>query len=339
MPRHVDLRLESLLKDQSPDTGRTEFAEALGISDATLRAYLENRWTVLDRTVLERMADYFQCDAGALLSTRESSFFEPFRRLSGDELFANMPTCLYLIRPDADVVSEGRPVAHRDHRAIGHLGNLLQQHVDELKEWEKSVTSPEAFQEALRQNTVVLGSPWVNPATEMAICRVFGVEPFAPAGREKLPFTFRVPEWSGPSAILEPGPDRRRGIWLRHPKELIETDYWPLPEFKRRRVERGRDSALVLVVNHALAGRPESPRKLIVLAGFGGTGTEAAAMAVATDYRDLEPTETSEVVWGVIEVFYGKRPYDLERAKLTYNWRCRSGGRCPVVFSSKKPMR
>jgi hypothetical protein len=335
MPRQVDLRLEALLQEQAPETSKTELADRLGISDATLRSYLENRWTVLDRTVLERMADFFQCDAGSLLATRESPFFEPFQRLSGAELFANSPTCVYLIRPDANVMSGGRSVAYRDHQAIDRVGTLLREHVDGLKEWETSAASPNAFKDALRQNCVILGSPFFNPATEMALCRAFGLEPFTPASRAQLPFTFRVAEPQPQSTVLEHSPDGRQGIWHREYDELIERDYWPENEFKRRRIDRGRDAAVVLVASHAPGGEPGNLRKLIVLAGVGGAGTEAAAMALAGHYRDLEPFRTGETVWGLLEVFYRKGPHTKERKNLTYNWRWRAGGRCPVNFVSR----
>ena len=39
----------------------------------------------------------------------------------------------------------------------------------------------EKFEECLSENCVVLGSPMVNPASELALCHMFGVAPFAPA--------------------------------------------------------------------------------------------------------------------------------------------------------------
>jgi hypothetical protein len=337
MPRQVDLRLEALLDEFAPETRRVELAGRLGIGEATLRAYVENRWTVLDRTVLERLADFFQCDAGTLLATTESRFFDPFKTLSGTESFPGSPTCLYVRRPDADRMSAGRSLAYRDHQAIKHAGVLLRDSIDGIAELEVSATTREQFDDHLRQNCVVVGSPMVNPAAEMAICHAFGVEPFTPAHNAKLPFTFRVAGTTAqPSSIVEPTPDGKRGIWLREANELIGVDHWPREEFKRLRIKRGRDCAVVVVLNNVIASSPErSSRKLIVLGGFGGAGTEMAAKALVANYRDLEPFDNSGPAWGVIEVFYSKGANSTERTDLTYNWRCRIGGRCPVAYVSR----
>jgi hypothetical protein len=335
MPRQVELRLEALLQEFAPETRRVELSELLGIGEATLRAYIENRWTVLDRTVLERLADFFQCEAGSLLATSESRFFDAFKTLSGTEAFPDSPTCLYLRRPDADRMSGGRSLAYRDHLAIKHVGTLLRDGIDGLAELEACATTPEQFHHYLRQNCVVVGSPMVNPAAEMALCRAFGVGPFT-SGNAALPFTFKIGEsMAGPSSILEQSSDGKRGIWLREQNELLEVDHWPPGEFKRLRIKRGRDCAAVVILNYGLAEAPASRRKLIVLCGFGGAGTEAAARALSAHYRDLEPLDDEGLVWGVIEVFYWKGANSTERKDLTYNWRYRVGGRCPVAFVNR----
>jgi transcriptional regulator with XRE-family HTH domain len=337
MPREIELRLEALMKERAPDTGRGELAESLGVSKALVRAYLENRWTVLDRTVLERLADFLQCDASLLLATSESSFFEPFRRLSGREASPGNPFCLYLCREDADKMAAGRALAYRDHRAISHVDTLLRNQIDRMTSREVSATTSEEFQKHLLQNCVVVASPMVNPAAEIAICHAFGVEPFSSAARAKLPFTFRtVDAAENPvSSLLEPSPDGKRGIWLREEKALIGYDYWPPAQFRQLRIKKGRDCAVIIVSNHRPEGLSGHSRKLVVLAGFGGAGTEAAANALVDQFRDLEPRESADVVWGVIEVFYRKAKDNTTRKELTYNWRCRVGGRCPIALVSR----
>ena len=332
MPREVALRLENFLEEQAPGTTRAELADRLGISKTTLGAYFEDRWTVLDRTVLERLADFFQCDASSLLTTVESHFFDPFQQQCGHEIF-HKPTCLYLSRPDADVMEGRRALAHRDHLAMKHVGTLLRNEIDDLAEFETSATTLPQFQEHLQQNCVVLGSPIVNPAAEIAICHAFGVEPFSPGQNRKLPFTFRRAEGDiARSSIVELSADGRQGIWLRKENQLLEVDRWPPEEFRKNRIDRGRDCAVVIVLNNPMPGPPEYVRKLIVLSGFSGAATEMAAAALSAHYRDLEPRNGTGPVWGVIEVFYGKAAKSTERKDLTYNWRYRVGGRCPVAF-------
>ena len=72
------------------------------------------------------------------------------------------------------------------------------------------------------------------------------------------------------------------------------------------------------------------PRKLIVLAGFAGAGTEAAGLALAKYYRDLEPRSGETCVWGVIEVLYSKPANSMTRNILSPGWRYRVGGRLPI---------
>jgi transcriptional regulator with XRE-family HTH domain len=335
LPRQVELKLDSLFHELAPGTTKIELADRLGISEGTLRAYFENRWTVLDRTVMERLADFFQCDAAQLLTTSESNFFDPFRTLSGKERSTGNPTCLFLCRPDAHVLTRGRPVALRDIKAMGHVTEWLRDSVHGIVEIRDSATTSEQFEESLSQNCVMVGSPIVNPASEMAICRVFGVEPFSPDQGAKLPFAFRtVPTPATPSSILEAADDGKLGIWLRDEKQLLQAHSWPREDFRKVRIQDGRDWALVVVSNHQTTG--QSPvRKLVVLSGSGGVATEAAAHALVRHYRDLEPREPRPV-WGIIEVFYRKPADSTTRELLNYSWRWRVGGRCPLDFTRRK---
>lgn len=339
MPREVELKLESLLQELAPGTTRVELAERLGISEGTLRAYFENRWTVLDRTVMERLADFFRCDVSHLLTTSESNFFDPFRTLSGKERHPGRPTCLFLRRPDVHTQHTGRPVAFRDIRAMGHIITWLQDSVHGIAPIDDSATTPEQLEESLLQNCVMVGSPIVNPASEMAICRLFGVAPFNPDQSAKLPFAFKMGPTAAttPSSIVETAEDGKVGIWLRDEEQLLQADSWPREDFRKVRIKEGRDWALVVVSNHQTAGDSAPARKLVVLSGFGGVATEAAANALVRHYRDLEPRDPGPV-WGIIEVFYRKPADSTTRELLNYNWRCRVGGRCPLDFTRKKAM-
>ena len=91
------------------------------------------------------------------------------------------------------------------------------------------------------------------------------------------------------------------------------------------------------MANHQPKALSEISRKLIVLAGFGGPGTEAAATALVDHFRDLEPRPKEKAVWGVVEVFFRKEMYRMDRVDLRYNWRFRFGGRRPMAFVSRSP--
>jgi transcriptional regulator with XRE-family HTH domain len=328
MPREVDLNIKL-----PPGWTMARLAERLDISKGTLRAYMRNRWTVLDRAVFEQLADILRCEAGSLIVTTESSFFEPFRTLSGKEKYPSRPTCLYLRRPDADTPQEGRPmtVGYRDERALDRVDQLLRNCVQRVIGLRDTTTTREQFDERLLQNCIVVGSPIVNPASEMALCHIFGVEPFNPSQREKLPFRFMtVAEPPTPSSTRETSSDGIPGIWLRDEERLLPADSWPIDEFQSMQIDEGRDCAVIVVANHNPASHPQHSRKLIVLGGFSGVGTEAAAKALVDHYRDLEPRGRETYVWGAIEVAYRKDPDSVTRELLPYKWHCRIGGRCPL---------
>src|SRR5712691_7847531 len=314
MPRVVDLRLAKLLQERDIDVA--ELATHLDVSEATVRAYIRNRWTVLDRTVLERLADFFQCDAGSLIETTESHFFDPFRPPPGVEK-STPPKCIFLRRPDAETEQSGRKRSYRDNRAIELVETLLQNSVEGLVGMEYASTGPDDNQH-FSQNCVVVGSPMVNPAAEKAICRIFGAEPLGPGQSAKLPFSFRVAANAAlrDSSVVEASLSTGQGIWLREENELVEADHWPPEEFRRLRIKRGRDCGVVLVMNHRPAGQSGNLRKLIVLGGFTGAATEAAAKALVDHYRDLDPREGTDPVWGVIEVFYHKPARNTTRTIL-----------------------
>jgi hypothetical protein len=337
MSREVQLKLESLLNERAPEIPKAKLAKRLGIADGTLRGLLENRWTVLDRTLLERLADFFQCDIASLLTTTESPFFDPFRAISRKEGHAFHPTCLFLRRPDANNMQAGRPAAYRDNEAMKFVSTLLRDCVDEYVDTEDAATTREQFDQHFSQNCLVVGSPRVNPASELAICRVFGAEPFTLGQHVRIPFTFRTADAAslGQSSIVEASPDGKLGIWLRDAQELLKADTWPREKFRKLEIQKGRDCGLILVLNHALQDPSKNIRKLVVLSGFSGMGTEAAAKALVDHYRDLEPRDQETYVWGLIEVFYSKPGNSMSREFLGYNWRCRIGGRCPIDFAKR----
>jgi transcriptional regulator with XRE-family HTH domain len=332
MPREVELKLNTLLTER--DMTQADLAKRVGVSKNTVAAYCDDSWTVLDRTVLERIADVFQCDVGSLLETKEESdFFKTFRNHTDSK-----PSCTYLRRPDSERLITGRRVGHRDYRAIDQVDRLLSGCVDGMIPIENSATNLEEFRERVQQDCVVLGSPMVNKATEMAICQAFGVEPFQDGAQGKVPFHFRVggPRQSLPaSSIIQPSPDGKVGIWLKEGKQLLEMHFTPRDQFRKWETKKGRDCAVILVLNHQPAGQSHY-RKLIVLAGSGGVGTEGAAMALVDSYRDLEPRGDENLVWGAIEVFFEKLKNSPTRDIKNYIWRYRRGGRCPLAFTLKK---
>lgn len=330
VPRELSLNLSSLLKAKFPTMLMDEVATHLRIGPALAKRLLANRWTVLDRKVLERLADFVECDLQDLFTFKETRFFDPFKNGSGGL------ACRYVLRPDFQQFVNGRSVAYRDYHATDQLGawfNRLNLFIETT-----TVPPPDCgdFKKSLSQNCIVIGSPLVNSASEMSFLTLFGLNPCGTSHRREIPFTFRVSPRSGVSSstTIEHSANGAVGIWLRGADHLLEVPMWPPDEFRKRFIRQGRDYALIVVSNHS--PNAGSIRKLIVLAGFSGMGTEAAAHALADDYLDLEPPGSGPgVVWGVIEVHYRKRAHSMDREYLGYSWRYRVGGRSPVELSTK----
>lgn len=330
MPREVALRLEALLAELAPGTlDNAELAQRLGIGEATLKGYRLNRWTVLDRVVLERLLDLLDKDVPDLLVTTESPFFSAFSVPASESA---QPTCVYLRRPDAP--SDGGPasVAYRDYRAFDRVADLLRDNIPTIMFRDETSSTTEDFKNHLLENCLVVGSPMVNPAADLAIRFAFGADPFGAKQADAIPFSFKGPAAvaNSQSASVDIADRTERGIWLKEQATLIKADFWPRDEFRKNWIQQGRDCALIMVVNHPTGG--QSPRKLVLLAGALGAGTEAAGRAFVDYYRDLEPRNTESVVWGVIEVLYRKPRNSMTREIVNYKWKYRIGGRCPIDF-------
>jgi hypothetical protein len=108
----------------------------------------------------------------------------------------------------------------------------------------------------------------------------------------------------------------------------IPADYKPLEEFRAWKTKDGLDSGLVFVANRPFGTKHYI--KLIVLAGFGGIGTLAAAKALVEDFRYLEPVGEETCVYGVVEGKYRKSAHTEGREFRSFRWRYRKGGHSPI---------
>jgi len=183
-----------------------------------------------------------------------------------------------------------------------------------------------------------VGSPRINPAAEYALAEVFKSDPFASGAQVTLPpFQFVWHSSMKPPASTFgriAAPTEPCGIWLRDQNSTVVADYVAdRHEFLAKRIRDGRDCAVVVVVNHPgpISGLPN---KLVILAGLRGIGTEAAALRLALDYRELEPRAEDQYVWGILEVVYKKEPGQPNGSIRHSGWRYRAGGRLPINFKT-----
>jgi hypothetical protein len=113
----------------------------------------------------------------------------------------------------------------------------------------------------------------------------------------------------------------------------IPVDYRPSQEYLRWQTKSGKDCGLVLVANNPFDGNKSV--KLIVLAGYSGIGTVAAAAALVRNFRVLEPTSDDDCVYGVVEAKYSKNANSDNRRYSEFFWRYRHGGLLPGIWPPK----
>jgi hypothetical protein len=184
-------------------------------------------------------------------------------------------------------------------------------------------------------NCIVVGAHHSNRACEVLISRHFNAKPFdsRPDNRQLIPFRFIRGTYKHKSALNEvsraESTNKQVGIYSEEMGRIIaRVDYRPLDDFYRTRIDRGRDAAIVLVVNKPFGTQKNV--KLVVLAGFARMGTVAAAKALREDYRNLEPISPNNETVGVIEALYTKPAGGDKRRLVSYNWVFLKGGRHSV---------
>jgi hypothetical protein len=337
MHKEIRLRMKQLLCDHKLATkgangiivkNIAQLALDLEVAEPTLRHYLDDRWTSLDRGLLERFADHLKCDADKIFETENSPFWKAFE---------GETSSLYYIRSWAKEPTSPRidPVFRDDIalRLVNELVTKCARHTTVYGHQQGDVQR--RFRKYANENVVVVGSPKSNLASEDALQSIFGITPDSP---KKPPFRFVWhPDMQVQASVFgtdASGSPPRVGIWCEE-KGMVEAGYNPDEEaFIEGDAER-RDCAVVVVRNHKSG--PDKPlRKMIVLAGFTRMGTEAAAERLKNDFRELEPRNGEEIVWGIVEAIVTKRPHTREQKVLHSDWRYRVGGRNPMNFKAKK---
>jgi hypothetical protein len=326
--KETSLRLQQILDEREKRVGdkipKEDILEALDITSQTLSHYLLDRWSTVDRCMLERFADLAGCQVSDLFETRLSPFWDTFPKPSSSCY------CVRLANPPEEEKENERVVS--DDKALVIMRNLIIDCASHTKVFEKYGAMGQAFDDLLNDNLIVVGGPRSNPATDRALEKVF-------AGQEP-PFQF---VWhtgmgapAGSFATSAASADGPVGIKLTEEPLIVEAKYiHNHAEFEQSSTRDGRDCAVVVVANRT-SESDMKPRKLIILAGFSGVGTEGAARILADDFREMEPRNGEPYAWGIVEVIYRKTSNKPQKILCHYDWRYRSGGRNPIAFKKKR---
>jgi len=330
--RALRTRLVDLLSDdQKASVGFT--ADSIGVADNTLRTLLRDDWDQLARETIERVCDRFGLEISELFELVSDNFWRPFEE-SNEYM---------VLRGDK---AKDLP---RDARARTIVTNYLADSFPSIAGTTRDGLADvnEIVEYVRSHNCIIVGSPQSNRVTEVVICRHFGATPFDPsdANRQKLPVRFVFPKARRQtSAMAEPwravfGGKSSVGLCDMNAERLLaKVDWWPRENFLRRTIARGRDAGLLLVINKPLETKKDV--KTIVLAGFSAMGTEAAAVALTREFRNLEPLSGARHVLGVLEAIYKKTtPHQDKRELIEHHWKHLEGGRKRIISKPKGSLR
>lgn len=310
---------------------KSALAAKIGVSTQKLTAMMSDDWKYITRDSLERAADYLKLGVADIFELLEVDFWKPIVDAKDWHLFEGPQS----------------PLTHRKEFQKTRYNDETSQTVKKfMREALRQVNEPveehdqdeeEVMKKARTHNCIVVGSQKTNKVTEILVSRFFDAEPNEPSpeNRRKIPFGFC---WADDSAIVRKSTltcsDAAREEMKQRPGIVtsegihVLANYQPDDKFREWETEEGLDCGLVFVANKPFG--TDNDIKLIVLAGFTGVGTLAAARALVRDYRYLEPIGEETYVYGVVQAKYRKSAHDQEKQLKRFSWRYRSGGPSPI---------
>jgi DNA-binding Xre family transcriptional regulator len=315
---------------------KSALAKQIRVAPDTLNKMLSGQWDYVAREAIERAADYLRLEVTEIFEfvpvhfwksieeTNQCTFLRGSRWEEGREEEVTIPG------PDSDATNE--------------ITAFVRSFVSEVTFADHQRDVDELITRVMDENCIVVGSPKSNTATEILLSRFFGAEPFNPEpdNRFKIPFGFCWPETTAiekESSLTCSDKARKRtgalpGIAVKGGIH-VPADYMDYSHFIDWAPNKlGLDCGLVFVANRPFG--TDKDVKLIVLAGFSGMGTLAAAKAVLEDFRYLEPVGNDECVYGVVQCLFSKDSGNEKRIYKRFRWQVRKGGSSPILGTSKK---
>lgn len=332
-PRILKVKFAEPLSKLVEQLGKSKLATEIGVSAQKLTAMIDDDWQYITRDSIERTADYLGLKAEQIFEFVPVGFWNPIER-------ANGATFLRGSREATTSQKEFR-IPWYDDQATDVVRNFLRELLPSFNQSDFADHGQDRdvlLELAKEQNFIVIGSPKSNAACEVLLSQCFGAEPFDPSeeNRKKIPFGFC---WQDDSPIVEMSAltcsDRARKDTKFRPGIALKTRIHVAADYNldeaaylESRTNKGRDCGIVFVANKPFGTSHDV--KLIVLAGFSGTGTVAAATALVQDFRYLEPMGAEPYVYGVVAARYSKTAHTDHRELTDVRWKFRKGGRRPI---------
>jgi hypothetical protein len=330
--RVLRIKLATALRGRLQTQAKSLLAKEIGVSPQKLNSMIDDDWEYITRDAIERAADYLQLDASDLFEFVPVDFWKPIEEEK---------KCTFLrgLQGARSTEPEFR-MPWYDEEATSAIKSFLRDLLEDSDEAfiaDSRQEEEDLLKRATLENCIVIGSPKSNAASEILLSRFFGAAPFDPSAnnRRKIPFGFC---WQDGSPIAERSSltcselarkeaGDRPGIAVRGGVH-VDANYRALEAFRGWETRDGLDCGLVFVANRPFGTAHNV--KLIVLAGFSGVGTLAAARALLQDFRYLEQVGDESCVYGVVEGRYSKSAHTSVRKFRDFNWRYRRGGYWPI---------
>jgi hypothetical protein len=309
---------------------KSALAAFIGVSPQKLNAMIEDNWEYITRDALERTADFLNLDLEELFEFTDVKFWNPLEALKKT----------ILLRGVQSEVGRQVQVPRFDDEAIHVVKRFMRRNLQCGEPIIEHALEPaEVIKRVQTENCFVIGSPRTNTATEIIMSEFFGANSgnSLDENRLKIPFGFC---WAADTEVARKSVlacseiTRKRihnqlGITVANGPH-VPAHYLPQDDFQEWRTDKGQDAGLVFVANKPFGTKKNT--KLIVLAGFAGIGTIAAAKALVEDFRYLEPSPDESYVFGIVQALYRKtaHPHQDDRQLKSYRWRFRSGGHAPM---------
>jgi DNA-binding Xre family transcriptional regulator len=329
--RILRVKLSEIVGKALENQSKAALASQIGISAQKLSSMINDNWEYITRDSIERVADYFQLQVNELFEFTSVPFWQPIQEAKR----CTFPRGSYTEPKGAREVR----IPRFDLEATMILQEFLYQALSPPPEFVfvDAPSEEELIFRSKNENCMVVGSPRSNPACEVLLSRFFNATPYdnSSENRRRIPFGFCWDDSKGKamhssldcSDLLK---DRGTGIIVKGANEtFVESDCRSAEAFHDWETTHGVDCGLVFIANKPF-GTVKNV-KLVVLSGLSAIGTLAAASALVTDYRYLEPTDPRSPVYGVVQTQFSKRAHAADGRKVIgFTWIYRKGGHSPL---------
>lgn len=272
----------------------TEFARESGIARSTLEKLIGNHFSEIRRDTIERLAARLQIDDITELFTLqrdERQFLNAFSMRRSVTFVFGTHDVTDAQTPDGrarEAAALRTTLDLWDFRAQAEFLSFLRSHVPDVRD-EMLFFSRQSFGDLERQqvidlvkshNTVIVGSPKVNPACEAVLCALYrGSKPGA-GTKESGPVLRLSEDHRLRDSILSVGGFDKKGVVDARKGKLLAPVHFAGPDGE------SQDAGILFTAYRPLGTNEEVT--LVIAAGISGCGTYGALRSLVDDPPDAK---------------------------------------------------